>query len=262
MSAPLTPRAALATEGPAQGSSVRRDGRPSTVDGPGPRFAAVIAGIGYLAIFGLAIFANFGVRNRLVDLTDPSGTLANLAAEEGIVRVALAAFVSVFVIDVVVAWALHVLLRTSAPTWSLLAAWSRLSYTVLLGVAAVFLFLAMRLAGAGGYASGITPQLRAALAATSLDAFDYAWLVGLVAFGLHLLVVGGILIGTRVGPRWLGVLLGIAGAAYIADTAAHTLLAGYAAYADAFLAMVALPSIVGELWLTVWLLARAGRRKD
>jgi len=230
-------------------------------DGPTPRLAAVIAGIGYLAIFGLAIFANFGVRNRLVDLTDPSGTLANLAAEEGIVRAALAAFVAVFVIDVVVAWALHVLLRTAAPTWSLLAAWARLSYTVLLGVAAVFLFLAMQLAGAGPYTAGTAPQLRAALATISLDAFDYAWLVGLVAFGLHLLVVGGILIGTRVGPRGLGVLLGVAGAAYITDTAAHTLLAGYAAYADAFLAMVALPSIVGELWLTVWLLARAGRTK-
>ncbi len=230
-------------------------------EGPSPRFAAVVAGIGYVAIFGLAIFANFGVRNRLVDLADPTGTLANLAAEEGIVRAALAAFVAVFVIDVVVAWALHVLLRTAAPSWSLLAAWSRLSYTVLLGVAAVFLFLAMQLAGAGAYVSGIAPELRAALAALGLDAFDYAWLVGLVAFGLHLLVVGGILVGTRIGPRWLGVLLAIAGAAYITDTAAHTLVADYAAYADAFLAMVAVPSMVGEMWLTVWLLVRGGRTR-
>ncbi len=228
-------------------------------DGPGPRFAGVVAGLGYLAIFGLAVFANFGVRDRLVDLTDPAGTLAGLAAEQGMVRAALAAFVAVFVIDVVVAWALHLVLRTAAASWSLLAAWSRLTYTVLLGVAAVFLFLALQLAGGGGYASGIAPELRAALAALSLDGFDYAWLVGLVAFGLHLLVVGGILVGTWVGPRWLGVLLAVAGTAYIIDTAAHTLLADYAAHADAFLMMVLLPSVAGELWLTIWLLARAGR---
>ena len=50
-----------------------------------------------------------------------------------------------------------------------------------------------------------------------------------------------------------------AGTAYIIDTTAHTVLADYAEYADAFLVMVAVPSVVAEGWFGLWLLSRARR---
>jgi hypothetical protein len=59
--------------------------------------------------------------------------------------------------------------------------------------------------------------------------------------------------------RAVGILLGIAGAAYILDTAAHGLMANYADYANLLLAIVAVPSVIGELWFTFWLLLRGGR---
>lgn len=62
-------------------------------------------------------------------------------------------------------------------------------------------------------------------------------------------------------PRMLAAVLAVAGLAYILDTLAHVLLTDYAAYADLFLAIVAVPSILGELALTVWLfLVATGRR--
>jgi hypothetical protein len=63
-----------------------------------------------------------------------------------------------------------------------------------------------------------------------------------------------------VTPRWLGQLMIVAGAAYLIDTTAHTVLANYADHADAFLVMVAVPSIVAEGWFGLWLLTRARRR--
>lgn len=224
-----------------------------------PRGAARLAGIGYAAIFVLAIFANFAVRMPLVDLEDPAGTLSDLAASESLVRSALASFVVVFALDVLVAWALYVLFRPAGRRRSLLAAWLRLTYTVFLGVGAVFMFLALQLATGAPYTEGIEPGLLASLAALSLDAFDYAWLVGLVAFGLHLVVLGGMIVRSRIAPRALGVVLAVAGTAYVMDTFARTMLADYAAYADVILGIVAVPSIAGELAFTVWLFARAGR---
>ncbi|MGB5379886.1 MAG: DUF4386 family protein [Acidimicrobiia bacterium] len=64
-----------------------------------------------------------------------------------------------------------------------------------------------------------------------------------------------------VAPRALGILLGIAGAAYILDTAAHGLVSDYADYANLFLAIVAIPSVIGELWFTSWLLLRGGKEQ-
>jgi hypothetical protein len=58
----------------------------------------------------------------------------------------------------------------------------------------------------------------------------------------------------------LGVLLAVAGAAYVFDTLANALVSSYADHADVFLAIVAVPSVVAELSFAVWLLARAGRQ--
>jgi hypothetical protein len=45
-------------------------------------------------------------------------------------------------------------------------------------------------------------------------------------------------------------------------TLANGLLANYADYETAFLLIVAVPSVVGELAFAVWLLARSGRREE
>ncbi|WP_380169605.1 DUF4386 domain-containing protein [Jannaschia sp. R86511] len=223
-----------------------------------PRAAALWAGGSYAALFFLAVFANFAVVTRLVDPGDPAGTAAALAAEAPLVRAAVLAFGVVFVLDVVIAWALFVVLRPAGRDRSLLAAWSRLTYTAFLGVALVPLVLALRLASDPTYA-GVDPATREAGVAVAVEAFDLTWLVGLAVFGLHLVVVGATVIRSRIAPRPLGWLLVIAGTAYTVDTAAHVVLADYDRWAGVLLAVVAVPSVVGELWLTLWLLLRAGR---
>jgi hypothetical protein len=49
---------------------------------------------------------------------------------------------------------------------------------------------------------------------------------------------------------------------YMVDTTAHFVLPDYDAYADVFLALVAIPSIVGEMSLAVWLLVRGGKEEN
>lgn len=93
----------------------------------------------------------------------------------------------------------------------------------------------------------------------AIEAFDYTWLVGLAAFGVHLALLGRILASTA-GARLLGALLTVAGTTYLLDTAAYTLLVDYADHEDLFLAIVATPSIGAELGLTVWLLRRGWSR--
>ncbi len=221
------------------------------------RSAARVAGTGYLSIFFLAILSEFVVRQRLVVPADPVATAANVAGSAGLVRVGIAGYAVIFLLDVAIAWGLYVMFRPAAAQRSLLAAWFRLAYTVFLGVAAVFMFLALQLATGAGYAGMAAAQRNTWLMLT-LDAFDYTWLVGLAAFGVHLVLVGRIMVTTGTGPRWLGWVLSVAGAAYVLDTLAHTLLSTYADHADLFLVLVAVPSVVGELAFTVWLLARAG----
>jgi hypothetical protein len=225
-----------------------------------PRTAARVAGIGYVALFVLAIFANFVVRERLVDGDDKSATVQNLVADDELFRAGVAAFVVVFLIDIAVSWALYVLLRSGGSARSLAAAWFRLVHAVLLAVAATFMFLALELAG-GSIAAGLDGTERESWTMLAIEAFDFTWLVGLAAFGVHLLLTGRLL-AAAAGARVLGGLLTVAGAAYLFDTAAYTLFADYADHEDTFLAVVAVPSVVAELAFTIWLLRFGWRRGD
>ncbi len=227
-----------------------------------PRRAALIAGFGYLLIFILAIFANFFVRERLIDPDDAGATFTKIADSEFLFRLGLVGFLIVFVVDVVIAWALYILFQGVNASVSLLAAWFRLVYTAFLGVALIFFFVVLQLTSGAAYLAAFEQGALDAQVMLSLDAFDYAWLIGLVSFGLHLMLLGYLMLASGFVSRALGVLLTVAGAAYIFDTLAHALLSNYEDHATVFLLIVAVPSVVAELAFTVWLLARGGRQQE
>jgi hypothetical protein len=226
------------------------------------RRAALIAGSGYVAIFLLAIFANFYVRTGLVQADDPVATWQNITDSQMLFRLGIVSFLAVFIIDVVVAWALYIVFRPVNRDVSLLTAWFRLVYTVLLGVSLVFFFIAAQLAGGRGYLSTVEPGQLAVPVMLLLDAFNYAWLVGLACFGIHLLLLAYLILVSHAAPRALAVVLGLAGAAYLIDTVANALLADYSDFAALFLSVVAIPSVIGEMAFAAWLLLKAGKDRS
>jgi hypothetical protein len=219
----------------------------------------VLAGIGYVALFALGIFANFFVREGLVVTGDAQATAANIAESEGLFRLGMVSFLVIFVLDIVVAWALYLVFRRASRDISLVAAWARLVYTVFLGVALIFIFQALQLLGGAGSLDVFAPDQLNAQALVAIDTFNSAWLIGLVAFGIHLALLGYLILRFRFAPKALGYLLLAAGAAYGIDTTAHTLLSNYADYETGFTAMVAVPAVIAEGWFGLWLLFRAGR---
>lgn len=224
-----------------------------------PRKAAIIAGIGYAALFVLAIFANFFVREGLVVTGDAAATFDNIAESELLFRAGLVAFLIIFLLDVVVAWALHIVFRTVDRSASLLAAWFRIVYTVFLGVGTVFLFAAAQLVSDSSVRDGLSAQQLATPVSLLMDAFNYTWLIGLAAFGVHLAILGVMILKSRIASSVLGVILIAAGVAYGLDTFAHALLSNYADYATAFLTIVATTAITAEFCFMAWLLRRAGK---
>ena len=226
----------------------------STLGDVSPRRAARYSGIAYLALFVLAMFANFFVREGLVVSGDAAATFANIAESQTLFRFGLVAFLAIFILDVGIAWGLHVVFERISRQVSLVAAWFRLTYTVFLGVAAIFFFLALELvSGAGHLASFAQAQLESQVL-LAVNAFNYTWLIGLVAFGLHLGLIAYLMVRSGSVSRVLAVFLAAAGIAYVVDTTAFSLLPNYTDYAGAFLAMVAIPSVIGELAFTIWLL--------
>ena len=201
-------------------------------------------GVAYLAMFALAIFANFVAIEGLVVPGDAAATTDALAGQLGVFRLAIGAFLVIVLLDLGIAWGLDVVFRRVDAGMSRAAAWIRVAYSAMLGVAVSLLAAVPRLVEAGSEGE----VLRA------IDSFQDVWQVALAVFGIHLVLVGVLVVRSGRAPRALGWLVAAAGAAYVADTFAHVLLADYGAIASVALVVVAIPSMIGEFWLALWLL--------
>lgn len=217
---------------------------------PQLRRVARLAGASYLSMFVLAIAANFVVLEGLVVEGDPLATTANIADSPGLMRAGILAFLVIVLLDITLASALRVVFRSVNRHLSTVMAWFRLVYSVMLGLAVVFLVQAL----VAATASPSSVDAQAVQTMQAIDSFQTIWMLGLSLFGVHLVLLGVLVAASGFAPRVLGFVLVIAGLAYVADTVAHLTLADYSAVSALFLVLVAVPSMIAEGWLGVWLL--------
>jgi hypothetical protein len=157
---------------------------------------------------------------------------------------------------VLVAWALYILLKPVNKNLAMLAAWFRLVFAAILGVALHNLLSVLQLLSGPDYLTVFETEQLQAQAMLFLNAFNNTWLIGLTVFGLHLFVLGYLVFKSGYIPRIIGILLVVSSLGYITDSFANFLLPNYANYAPIFLLIVAVPAIIAELSLTLWLLLK------
>jgi hypothetical protein len=213
------------------------------------RAVALIAGIGLLVMAVLAPLAKFGVLQNLIVPADAAATVQNITASEGLFRVAITALLIVTFLDIMVAWALYVLLRPVNAALALLVGGLRLVAPAVFAVALANLLDVAQLVGGSDGASLQPVQVQAQVMA-SIASFDNGWDMSLAIFGLHLLGLGYLLFRSADFPRFLGLLVVIAGCGYLADTFTRILVPDFGFTFSAF-------TFVGEALLIFWLFLRA-----
>lgn len=197
---------------------------------------AKIAGVSYLIIFVAAIFANFMVLENLIE-----NPLKAVQENGMMVRFGIMAFLVTVVFDVVVAWALYELYK--GHNLNLLSTLFRMMHASIMGAAIFALPLVLNLTSAEAILNQVST-------------FNTIWLIGLFFFGIHLILLGKMI----QKPKLIEVFLIIAGIMYMADTSAHFLMPNYTDYQNIFLALVAIPSIIGEMAFAIWLLVKGSKK--
>lgn len=211
------------------------------------RQAAIVAGSGLLLMAILAPFANFYVLQGFTVPGDAAATFSRMAAAPGLLRAGIGAFLIVAVLDVIVAWALYFLLKAVEGSLSLLAAWLRIVYAAMLGMALGSLSQALQLVSGAAFLKALPPDQLHTQVMLHLAAFDQAWTIGLVVFGCSLLLIGYLAFKSGFVPKVLGILLIIAAAGYLVDGLGKIFLPQYSAN-------IAMFTFVGEPLFMLWLL--------
>jgi len=218
------------------------------------RAGARTAGVGLLAMAGIAILGTVGTQTPIV-AGDAAQTVGNIMGGEALFRMGVVGWLVIAVLDVVVAWALYVVFKPVHRSLSMLAAWFRLAYAAVFVASVTHLLVAVHILTDVAYAKLGTGQ-RDAQVMMALDAFKNGWALGLVLFGVSLGLLGYLAYVSGYVPRLLGVLLAIAAVGYVAANLGKVLFPAVGGTLDA---IVAAPAAIGEIAFAVWLVARAGR---
>ena len=134
-----------------------------------PQTYARVGGVLYLFIIVVALFGEAFVRGSLIVPRDPSATAANILGSETLFRVGLAGEMLTCACDVALAMILYVLLRPVSRNLALLAAFFRLTFVGIYGVAKLFEIAALAALGGADYLKAFGPGQLHDLAYVSLN---------------------------------------------------------------------------------------------
>jgi len=217
---------------------------------PSPARMARTAGGFYLITVITGLFAEIGVRGRLIDYGDAATTAHNIVASEGLYRLGFAADIVGSVAYVAVTLLLYELLKPVSRSLSLLAAFFSL-IGIAVGAAGALGHLAPLLLLKDAYMAPFDAAQLQALALLALKLHARAYWVALVFFGCYEAVLGYLIFKSEFLPRALGILVAVAGCAFLVNSFALMLSPPVGNALNPYL--LALDGI-GEISLTIWLL--------
>lgn len=218
-----------------------------------PQLYARLGGVLYLVIIVAGGLGEVFVRDGLIVIGDATATAHGILAASSIWRMGIAGDLLQHLCDVGLALVLYVLLRPVHRNIPLLA--------LLLDVVAMSVFVANKLnlllplflLDDVKYLAAFTPEQLQALSYVAIRAHAYGFGIGLIFFGGECIVLGWLIFHSGYLPKFLGLLMPIAGVCYMVNSFA-LILAPELAYA--IFPAILLPCLVAELSLCLWLMIK------
>ncbi len=154
------------------------------------RTAALIAGLTILLMGLIAPFSELFVFPRLVNPTNAAETIKNITSNKTLFVSAIFGYFLTFSGDIVVSWALYILLKSVNKHLSLLTAWFRLVFSVIALVALLNLVAVFQLLTNHDYLIMFGQTQLSAQVMLYLTTFRSSYHFGILFFSIHLILLG------------------------------------------------------------------------
>ena len=216
-----------------------------------PRTYARVGGLIYLAIIFLGLFGEAMVRESVVVSGNAEATLRNLMESQMQWRLSIVGDLVMHILDVPLIVIMYYLLKPVDRLLALVATVANVVQTAVLAANKLTLIVPLLLLQKPGDIPASTWEATLSFLAIRLHGYGFG--IGLLFFGVACLVRGYLVFRSTYFPRTLGVLLALAGLAYLVNSVA--LLLAPAVAATLFPAILA-PALVGEGAFCLWLLVK------
>ena len=218
----------------------------------------IIAGIALLIMAIVAGFSFGYVHSNLI-VDSPEITVKNLIVNKSLFYAELLGWTIIFITDLIVAIALYFFFRSVSKQISLITAFIRIVYTLILGIAIIHLFKIVPILSLDNIT---TDQPAFSDTFFNLQLFDKIWSIGLIVFGLHLIGLGYLSIKSKSVPKLLGYLLYFGGISYTLLHTSIQLSLFNTKTLNTIENILALPMALAEILLAFWLLYNGFRKSS
>jgi uncharacterized protein DUF4386 len=218
-----------------------------------PQRYARIGGLLYLIIIVAGAVGEIFVRGSMIVSGNAAATANNIVASPLWWRVGIAGDLVMHMCDIGVMLVLYVLLRPVSRNLARFALLSNLIQTAVLVANKLTLLIPLFLLGGASYLKAFTLEQLQALSYVALRVHDLGFGVGLIFFGMTCLALGSLIYRSGYLPKVFGILMPIAGAAYLINSFALILAP---AFASKLFPLIMLPPFAAETSLAVWLLVK------
>lgn len=219
------------------------------------RKAAIASGTAIVIMAVAAVIANDLSINRLIVTGNAAETVRNIMNSALLYRTGVFAWLIILVCDALAAWGLYNFFKPVNKNLSLLMGWFRIVYVAMLGAAMLNLVYVLPMTEDAGYLSAYGSQQLEAQVMFYLNAFHGAWSLSLVVFGVHILLLGYLLIKSGFRVKILGIIMVIAFAGYTLVNIAKLLSPQYERLIE-LMEWIFLAPMLGEIAVGIWLLLK------
>ena len=216
---------------------------------------SIIAGIAILIMAFVAPYAELFVYPKLVNPISPAETFSNITSNKSLFIAAIFCYLLTFIGDILVSWALYILLKPVNQPLSLLTAWFRLVFSIIAIVALLNLVVVFQLMATHDYLTMPGQTQFYGQVMLYFKAFKSSYHFGILFFSIHLVLLGYLVYKSGYIPKWIGVVLIISGLGYLTDALKPFL---FPDLNSGFLTI----TFFGELIFMFWLLIKGSRIKD
>ncbi len=211
------------------------------------RQIAIITGVSLIIMAIVAVFvvgyayAEFDTPGKIDQLTN------NIIQNKGLYLGMLSGFLVIILLDFIVSYTLYKYFKDDHKIMSAVSGLIRTIYTIIFVIATYYLTKNLN-----------TNELTDQLAKSNFEQFQTIWNIGLVIFGVHILLIGYLMKLHSKIPKILWYITLIAGVSYIVVSSLK-LTCPNSEIVTVFVIMMALPMTIGEMGLAIWLLMKGGK---
>ena len=214
---------------------------------------ARIAGFCYLVVIATGLFSEVFVRQALRVSNDALATVQSIQANEMLFRWGFVADLINFVVGIPTVIIIYHFFKKSNAILLQIAMAFVIIQTAIIAVNLLNQISPLLLLSNEAYLKAFQQNQLAALSLLSLNIQAQGYGIGLVFFGFYCILIGYVIFKTNAIPKIIGMAYALAGLCYLVNSFTMFLSKGFA---NPFFVYLAIPILLGELSLCLWLLIK------